>query len=95
MKLKLKYEVEIDTEKDPTYLVTKWLAARDRGDHEEADKFFRKIPFDAPSLMAVKKLFGAEYIRRKGVNTERADAKYGADWLNKDDGPPIIKRKMF
>ena len=95
MKLKLKYEVEIDTEKDPTYLVTSWMAAKDRGDLEEADRLFRKIPFDAPTLMAFKKLYGAGYIRRKGFNTEKADARYGADWLDKDTGPPIIKRKMF
>ena len=92
--MKIKYEVEIDTE-DSSYLVNSWLDARARGDHEEAKRIFRKVPLEASTLMVGKKLFGADYIRKEGLNTEKADAKYGPDWLDKDDGPPEIKRKMF
>ena len=88
--MKIKHEVEIDTE-DSSYLVNCWLDAKERGDPEEAESIFRKIPFDASSLMAGKKLFGADYIRKKGFNTEKADAKYGSNWLDRDDGPPEIE----
>ena len=88
--MKIKYEVEIDTE-DSSYLVNSWLDALERGDREEAKRIFRKVPLEASTLMAGKKLFGADYIRKRGYNTEKADAKYGSDWLEKDDGPPEIE----
>ena len=69
-----------------------WLAALDRGDKKEAKRIFRKLKHSAESLMAGKKLFGADYIRREGLITENADIKYGPGWLDRDDGPPIIER---
>ena len=69
-----------------------WLAALDRGDKKEAKRIFRKLKHSAESLMAGKKLFGADYIRREGLITENADKKYGPGWLNKDDGIPFMDR---
>ena len=67
-----------------------WLAALGRGDQEEADNLYRQLRPSAEGLMAKKKLFGADYIRRKGFNTVNADKKYGPGWLDKDHGPPIL-----
>ena len=69
-----------------------WADAWDRGDREEFKRLTRKFKFRAESLMATKKFFGADYIRKEGLNTENADIKYGPGWLDKDDGPPIIER---
>ena len=69
-----------------------WIAALDRGDREEAKRLRSKLKPMAQGLMAGKKLFGADFIRREGYNTENADKKYGPDWLEKDDGPPILSR---
>ena len=44
----------------------------------------------AEGLMGLKKLFGADYIRREGLITENADKKFGSDWLDKDHGPPTL-----
>ena len=69
-----------------------WVAALNRGNRVEADRLHRKLKMSAEGLMAGKKLFGADYIRQEGYNTENADKKYGSDWLDKDDGPPILTR---
>ena len=62
-----------------------YLDALGRDDHEAARNFFRKIKLEACSLMAGKKIFGADYIREQGFNTEYADAKYGPGWLDRED----------
>ena len=61
-----------------------------RRDFEAADKLIPKMKFPACHLMAGKKLFGAEFIRKYGYNTEEADKKYGPGWLDRDDGPPAL-----
>ena len=72
-----------------------FLDAMDHGGLEEAKPFIRKIKFPACSLMATKKLFGADYIRKEGLNTEEADAKYGPGWLDEDHGEPEIDLERF
>ena len=69
-----------------------WIDALGRGDKEEAKRIYRKIKVSAESLMATKKLFGADYIREEGLNTENADIKYGPGWLDRDDGIPLMDR---
>ena len=61
-----------------------------RRDFKAADKLIPKMKFSACSLMSGKKLFGADFIRKYGYNTEEADKKYGPDWLDRDDGPPAL-----
>ena len=59
--------------------------AYDRGDAEAVAKYRRLIKLAPSSLMARKKLFGADYIRKQGFNTEYADAQYGAGWLDRKE----------
>ena len=56
-----------------------------RGDREEADRLRPTVKFEACSLKATKRLFGADYIRRKGYNTEKADREFGPGWLDRED----------
>ena len=92
----IRCDEEWDEEDWEQHLVTQgFLDAMDRGGLEEAMPFIRKIKFPACSLMATKKLFGADYIREEGLNTEKADAKYGPGWLDRDDGGPEIDLERF
>ena len=63
----------------------KQLEALDRGDAEAVAKYDRLIKLDPGNLMAMKKLYGADYIRKKGFNTEYADAEYGPGWLDRKE----------
>ena len=83
-------ELEPDWEEQHKFR-QQWFAALENGDREEADRLRRKIKMGAEGLMATKKLFGADFIREKGYNTENADKKYGPGWLDKDNGPPILR----
>ena len=71
-------------------LTDDFLVAVRQRDFEEIDRLMRKIKFPACHLMAGKKLFGAEFIRKHGYDTELADKRYGPDWLDRDDGPPMF-----
>ena len=62
-----------------------FLAARKREDWEEVDKLVRKMQFPACHLMAGKKLFGADFIRKCGYDTTRADEVYGPGWLDREE----------
>ena len=64
-----------------------WAAveAFKRGDIDEYKSYFPLLKFEASSLMAGKKLFGADYLRELGVNTEYADAVYGPGWLDREE----------
>ena len=79
--MKVVYEVDPN---DNSYLIKRFLEASDRGDEEEADRYYRQVKFRPCILMALKKLFGADYIRDKGYNTEKADAEYGPGWLDRE-----------
>ena len=72
-------------EEDQMDLLAEFIDAVGRDDDKRADELRPKIKFAACSLMATKKLFGADYIRRRGYNTEKADAKYGPGWLDRED----------
>ena len=63
-----------------------------RKDWEAADRILPRVKFEACSLKATKRLFGADYIRRRGYNTEKADREFGPDWLDHDDGPAFFPR---
>ena len=92
----IRCDEEWDEEDWEQHLVTQgFLDAMDSGDRKEIKRFVRKMKFPACSLMATKKLFGADYIRKEGLNTEKADAKYGPGWLDRDDGEPEIDLERF
>ena len=57
--------------------------AEDSGDEELAAKLFAKIPFDVDTLQSMKRLEGADWIRKNKINTSRADKRLGADWLDR------------
>ena len=59
--------------------------AMDRGDDEAIAKYDRLIKLVPGSLMAMKKLYGADFIRENGFNTEYADAEYGPGWLDRKE----------
>ena len=79
------------SEAKPTWTEEERQASRDyvdavaRRDFESAAQIVRKMKFPACHLMAGKKLFGADFIRERGYNTELADAEYGPDWLDRED----------
>ena len=56
-----------------------------RKDKEETDRLRRLVKFEAESLMLFKNEYGAEFVRSRGYNTEKADKKYGPGWLDRED----------
>ena len=62
-------------------------------DRKKADEIQRKMIFPASILKTIKKLRGADHIRKKGYNTVDADLVYGPGWLDEDDGGPVIVLK--
>ena len=59
-----------------------------RKDKEETDRLRPLVKFEAESLMIFKREYGAEYVRSRGYNTEKADKKYGPGWLDREDALP-------
>ena len=62
-----------------------FVRALRRKDKEEMDRLRRLVKFEAESLVLMKQEFGAEYVRSRGYNTEKADKKYGPGWLDQED----------
>ena len=65
--------------------VAEFTKALNNGDEEAAADLRTKIKWPAWSLMSGKKVLGADYIRKKGYNTELADRKFGTGWLDRED----------
>ena len=65
-----------------------YVRALMRKDREEADRLRPLVKFEAESLMIFKREYGAEYVRSRGYNTEKADKKYGPGWLDREDALP-------
>ena len=57
--------------------------AEDSGDEELAKELFAKIPFDIKTLQSMKRLHGADWLRKNKINTSRADKHLGSDWLDR------------
>ena len=70
-------------------LMSEYIPAITR-DKERADELQRKIIFPSFILKALKRLRGADHIRKEGYNTVDADLVYGPGWLDVDDGGPLI-----
>ena len=56
---------------------------RAEGREEEATKVAMKIPLAPHLAMALKEVYGAEYVRNAGFNLADAEVKYGTNWLDK------------
>lgn len=54
------------------------------GDHESAWELRKQVIYPAEALLAAKRNMGADWIRKRGLNTKMADEKYGKDWLDRD-----------
>ena len=59
--------------------------ARERGDMDAYYRLLRGRQLSPESLMALKNMpgMGAAFIRAKGLDTSRADARYGPGWLDR------------
>lgn len=79
---------EVHDEDDPgarnLELIRKGLAAFDAGDYAEMENCTRQMYRDAEDLLSVKRILGADWIRRMGLDTRPADEKYGHGWLDRD-----------
>lgn len=60
-------------------------AALERGDDAAAAAALRRVKGDPITLRTLRDQFGADYIRRKGYNTELADKVLGPGWLDRND----------
>ena len=58
-------------------------------DKKRADELQRKIIFSSFILKSLKRLMGADHIRKEGYNTVDADLVYGPGWLDEEDGGPL------
>jgi hypothetical protein len=54
------------------------------GDTETGWAWLALAELPAPSLLALKRVEGADYIRSRGLRTESAEAAYGKDWLDRE-----------
>ena len=50
---------------------------------EEYERIIKSIPMEPFLAKVVKKYYGASYLIESGWNLSEAEAKYGADWLNR------------
>ena len=65
-----------------------YVRALMRKDREEADRLRPLVKYEAESLMLFKNEYGAEFVRSRGYNTEKADKKYGPGWLDREEALP-------
>lgn len=59
-------------------------AARRAGDEETAWAWLCLAEIPAHALLALKRVEGANYIRKVGLRTDTAEKAYGKDWLDRD-----------
>ena len=71
-------QAEVDT-------AMEYVRAIMRKDKEEMERLRPQVKYEAESLMLFKKEYGAEFVRSRGYNTEKADKKYGPGWLDRED----------
>ena len=59
-------------------------AAARAGDAETEWAWLRKATIPAHSLLFLKHIKGADWVRRCGLDLTPAEEKYGSDWLDRD-----------
>ncbi len=69
------------THEEKVAITTQAMEASRQGDREKYLEIMKPIPMAAWLALAVKEVFGAEYL--EGRNLTRAEAEYGKDWLSK------------
>ena len=60
------------------------LAANKAGDTEASWEWLQLVQVPAHALLAAKRRNGADWIRKRGLRTETAEAEYGKDWLDRN-----------
>ncbi len=61
-----------------------YLDACDRGDEEEADRIIKEFPMPPSIGLALKRTFGADYVRNCGHDLSQVEKVFGKDWLDRD-----------
>ncbi len=69
---------------DNCIIAAESLAAGEAGDEETAWEWLSLAEIPAHALLALKRVEGAEYIRKAGLRTETAEQVYGKDWLDRE-----------
>ncbi len=64
-------------------IVDQILELKKKNDREGAHKLMQTLLLPAETLMAEKKLLGAEALRKKNYRMDLAEEKYGKDWLDR------------
>lgn len=59
------------------------VAALRRGDDDEFTWLFRTLEISPEMAMRAKRVYGADRVREIGMRTDRAEAAFGPDWLDK------------
>lgn len=59
------------------------LDAIQRGDEAEENRLMGQMIYPAESLLVLKELLGADWIRTMGLRTDEADRVFGKDWLDR------------
>ena len=90
MALELTTEQRAALPRNSKILVAMW-EAEDRGNTEEADRLFSELDIPAHTLMAIKAVLGADWIRSRNLRTHLAEEKYGPDWLGLPEGASIAR----
>ncbi|MCK5296726.1 MAG: hypothetical protein KAJ75_07525 [Alphaproteobacteria bacterium] len=73
----------ITTEDPELVLLDKIHLLNDAGKIDEAWELRKKIKYPAEALLSLKISEGAEALKKRGLNHERAEKAYGKDWLDK------------
>lgn len=81
MALELTAEQRAALPRNSKILVAMW-EAEDQGNTEEADRLFSALDIPAHTLMAIKAVLGADWIRSRNLRAHLAEEKYGPDWLD-------------
>ena len=73
-------------------ILTDLLDAEDQGDMEEYRRLFSELYAPAHTLMAIKRVLGADYIRERNLRTHLADEKYGPGWMDLTEEQELARR---
>lgn len=63
-------------------ILEKAIAARERGNHEDAAHWSRKIPLAPHLAVALKQILGIDELLKAGYNLSEAEKSYGQNWLH-------------
>ena len=74
-------------------ILTDMLDAEDQGDMEEYRRLFSEMYVPAHTLMAIKRVRGADWIRSRNLRTHLADEKYGPGWMDLTEEDELTRQR--